>query len=113
MDVTEGPKPTGKPSGEVVLTGMLFPWDGRQPVLLSMPGSLLFYLPLFSTEEKLRETMKQAGVPFRSIKHVDDGAVFLASVYGDNPGALETLAVILDPYFLPSGRVRFTQVQIP
>jgi len=110
---SDAPRPTGKAPEAVTLTGKLFPWDGRQPVLLRMPGSPLLYLPLFSTEGQLHEVMQRAQVDYRSIKHVDDGDVFLHSLYGDNPGALETLAVILDPYFLPNGRVRFIQVQGP
>ena len=67
------PKPTGKPLAPVSVTGTLFPWDGAQPVFLSMPGSPSLYLPCFTTEEKLRAVMRRAGVEFVSIKHIDDG----------------------------------------
>lgn len=111
-DTIDSPRPTGRPHVDVTLTGGVFPWDGMQPVLLSMPGSELYYLPVFSTEDKLRDLMATAGVPFVSIKRVDDGGQFLASVY-ENQGALETIRVILDPHYLPNGRCRFTQILLP
>lgn len=89
------------------MTAKLIPWDGNQPVWLTMPGSPILYLPVFSTEYQLRETMSKAGVFFQSIKQIEDGPEFLQSVVD----AKEQIAVIVDPYFLPNGRVRFTQIQ--
>lgn len=111
--MSDGPRPTGKPHESLNITGMLFPWNGLEPVLLMMPGSELLYLPLFSTPEQLNELMMQAKTPFVSIKKIDDGAEFLSGIYDESPGARENVRVILNPYFLPNGRVRFTQIQLP
>lgn len=108
-----GPKRTDKPETTVDLTDKLLPWREGQPVMLAMPGTDLMYLPLFSTEGQLRSLLERAGVPFESIKRVEDGWTFLHSFYVDNPWARKSIAVILDPYFLDNGRVRFVQVQLP
>lgn len=101
----EAPKRTGAPPKAVTLTGKLLPWSRDRPVLLSMPGSPLTYLPVFSEESELRAFMEQAKLPFVGIKKVDDGGEFIGSLTPD-------LTVILDPYYLPNGRVRFQQIQV-
>lgn len=102
---SEAPKPTGKPAAPVSLTGTLIPWSSEdQPVLLNMPGSRHFYLPCFTTEDRLREMMGRAGISFQKIKQVDDGPEFLTSV---SPSA----RVIVDPHLLENGRVRFLEIQ--
>ncbi len=111
MEPVDPPKPTGKPPKDMSfddLTGCLFPWDGLQPVFLAMPSSPHLYLPLFSTALKLRQLMAQAKTPFVSIKQVQDGKEFYGSIREQKklPNGAE-VKVILDPYFLPNGRVRF------
>lgn len=100
------PKPTGA-QRVITLAGALFPWDRtrEQPVLVSMPGSHLFYLACFSSSARLRSVMARASVPFGSIKQIEDGPTFLASV-----AASRDIAVIFDPWFTLEGRIRFTQV---
>ena len=105
----EGPKPTGKAPEEVDLTGMLLPWEDGQPAMLGAPGSLLLYVPCFSTEEKLRALMERADVPFSSIKTINDGIEFLSDIRSSD--GTENVRVVLDPYYLPNGRVRWTEVQ--
>ena len=97
----------GTPEKEVTLTGTLFPWDGDQPHYLMMPGSDYRYLPCFTSADKLREVMDRVGVSNYTIKQVEDGPDFLTSF-----DVLEAanVRVILDPYFVAGGRVRFTQV---
>jgi hypothetical protein len=99
------PKRTGKPVEVIELSGCLFPWDTEtdQPVLVHMVGSGAFYLPVFSTEEKLRGMMKKLG-PFGKIKMIQDGREFLDSVPLD-------VIVIKDAWHTLTGTVRFTQVQ--
>lgn len=111
----EGPKRTDKPPQGYsfdYLTGKLFPWNKstEQPVLINMPGSPYFYLPLFSSKEKLEGMLAAGRIPFDSIKHIDDGREFLTSLT-ESPGWTET-KVILDPYFLENGRVRFTELML-
>jgi hypothetical protein len=114
MDPEDRPKPTGR-SEDVslgALTGCLFPWDGLQPVLIGMPGSSHLYLPLFHSEEALREVLAQGNVAFRSIKQVVEGNEFYASIRKRKqlPENGE-IKVIVDPYYLPNGRLRFVELQ--
>lgn len=106
------PRPTGASVREVTLTGKLLPWgDDDQVVLIHMSACDDYFLPVFSTRDKLEATLGRAGVRFVKIKHVDDGAVFLASLpylYGDGKRALR---IILDPTFGRDGTVRFTEIQ--
>jgi hypothetical protein len=98
------PKRTGAPARRVDLTGCLLPWGADdQPVFLGMPESTLVYLPCFSSALILRATFALANTSFASIKHIDDGREFLASI------PLKYV-VILDPHFVDGGRVRFTRV---
>ncbi len=92
------------------LTGKLFPWDGVQPVLLSMPGSPSLYLPCFSSAAHLRDCMATAGIGYAGIKEIQDGPEFLSSFELEHR---RTMKIIVDPYFLPNGRVRFSEVRWP
>ena len=74
-----------------------------QPVLLGIPGSPHLYLACFSTPEKLQGTMELAGIAFDKIKQVEEGYDFFTSIPRD-------VKIILDPYFLPNGRIRFTEL---
>lgn len=111
-DEEKAPCATGRLPEAIELTGKLIPWYGMkahrtgQPALLSMPGSPSLYLPCFSTEEKLRIFLAEAKVPFESIKMIENGVEFLDGIR-ESP---EPVEVILDPYFLPNGHVRFMQV---
>lgn len=107
-----GPQRTDKPVEAIKadsLTGKIFPWADEQPVLLGMPGSDLLYLPCFSTEEALLALMGRTGSQGFTIKLIEDGNEFLNGIL-ESPGA-GSVRVILDPYFLPNGHVRFVQVE--
>lgn len=103
----DSPRPTGKPAQDISIEGKVFPWRDNRPVYLQMPGSPLLYLPLFSDVDKLKALMDRVGTPFDKVKQVDDSHEFLASLAGAGD-----IQVILDPYFLPNGRVRFLSVQL-
>ena len=105
------PFATGKITDSVNLTGMLFPCKDGQPALLSAPDSKFNfrYLPCFSDEEKLTALMAQAEVLFDSIKQIEDGKAFLNSIYYEN--IANDIRVIINPYYLPNGHVRFVQVE--
>lgn len=114
MDAVEPPKPTGRATSISfpALTGFVFPWDGGQPVLLRMPGSPHWYLPLFQSAADLETLMAQANVPFRSIKQVEDGSVFISTLLAQRDmGEGQELKIIINPYYLPNGRVRFTELK--
>jgi hypothetical protein len=103
------PRPTGKPLQVIDLTGKLFPWDGKRPVFLELATSPHLYFPCFSNAPKLRAAMARAKAPFVSIKHIDDGGPFLESLPRVING--RQVAVMLDPYWLPDGRVRWSEVK--
>jgi hypothetical protein len=89
------------------LTAKLFPWEAGQPVLLSMPLSDFFYFPCFSSKELLEDTMKRAGVSYASIKMIEDGREFLTTFTDEHKRVTK---LIVDPYFMPNGRIRFIEV---
>lgn len=74
-----------------------------------MPESQAAYLPCFSEEQALREMMNRIGTPVGKVQVIDDAEEFLRSVPMKCPGG-EPLHVILDPWFTPEGRVRFTML---
>ena len=108
MDSTEYPAPEQVgPERELTLTGMLMPWLGvGQPALVHLQGvdSSVFYLPLFEDPDSLRSVLARAGVDFDSIKQVEDGPEFLASIPLD-------LRVITNLRFTEEGRVRYMEVR--
>ncbi len=106
-ELAQAPPPnrTGRPPTNIVLTGKLLPWEQGKPALMKLVGSPHIYLPCFSTEEKLREMMGRAEIPFEKIKQIDDGDEFSDSVP-------RYIKIIVDPYFLgEDGRVRYLEVQ--
>jgi len=104
-DEVFAPRRTDKPPEDVTLTGKLFPWKNNQPVFLRVPKSPYYYLPCFSTEEKLRDVLKRAGVEFASIKQIQDGPEFLTTEFPP------LTKIIIDPYFTAEGRVRWVELQ--
>lgn len=101
--VYEPPRRTEKSPEDVVLTGLLFAWRNGQPVLVHVIGSLQFHLFLFDSAEKLREELASIGAAFDSIKQVDDGPEFLASIPPE-------IVVALNLHHTKEGKVRYTQV---
>lgn len=100
---SDAPAPTGVPPKVVSLIGKIIPWTAEQPVLLSMPASPYRYLPCFTDPDKLHAFMQEAKIGVERVKKIDEQHDFLDSLPLD-------VRVVLDPYFLPNGRVRFLQV---
>jgi hypothetical protein len=105
-----GPTWNGK-SRIVTLEGVLIPWLGLQPQLVQVDDCDDFFLPLFSTEEKLREfmvllddRMKRIATHY-TIKEVTDGFEFLDSIFEH-----EGVRIMLDPILLDNNRTRWTEV---
>ncbi len=98
---TPPPKPTGKIS-QVTVIGSLIPWQRGQPVFMTVPGSPHTYLPIFSTEEKLRQVMQEISITGYSIKQIDDTDEFLSSVPQHIP-------VIVDPHRV-GDKTRWTEL---
>jgi len=104
-----GPKWNGK-SKTVKLAGTLLPWLGVQPQLVQVDDCDDFFLPLFSTEEKLRafmvlldHRMNRAATRY-TIKEVTDGKDFVDSIFEGG------VRVMLDPILLDNNRTRWTEI---
>ncbi len=100
----DSPRPTGKPTESVTLTGTCMPWKDDHPVFLTMPGSPWLYLPLFENAAALEAVLGHYGVTYASVKRVDDEREFIESI--TDPGVV----VILNPRLTETGRLRFLQV---
>lgn len=98
-----GPVPTGNTDDDVQLKGAFLPWAGDGPVLLSVPGSDLFYLPAFSTMEKMTEVMTQIETPMQGFKVVEDVPELMGGLPAD-------VRIAFNPYFTPEGKVRWLEV---
>jgi hypothetical protein len=100
---------TGKTFQKINLTGHLFPWRKEEPLSVQVIGSKDWFIPLFSTEEKLRcfvQRLIQDGVVVETeyrIKKVEDQDEFLGSIFA------EGLRVMVDPRF-EDGKIRWTEV---
>lgn len=78
-----GPQRTGRVVGNVDLVGMLLPWAGNEPVILTPRDSDDLLLPCFSNETTLRRGMADVGIGFNCIKVIKDHLVFLDDVPRD------------------------------
>ncbi len=106
------PRPTSAGTIEIpTLDGMLVPWRAEGAVLLHMPACPDYFMTLFSTESCMREVLTKVGITFTSIKQVDDGDVFLDGLPLLHKA--RRLRLILDPRFVGTGRLRFTEIQRP
>lgn len=77
----------------------LYDNDPSDPVLIVIEGQR--FLPVYSTAEKLRESMNKINVTDYTIKQITDGRDFLDSVSNMN--------VCADPYE-HNGNTRFTNI---
>jgi hypothetical protein len=89
------------PSGPINVTGYVLPWrlDEDQPVMVELNGT--FFVPVFSTEAKLNESLLAKQVKF-AIKHIHNGSEFLAS-------CLPQMRVMVDPWITDHGTTRWTE----
>jgi hypothetical protein len=103
----EDPRPTGKLVKNLDIAGYLFPWDecSDQPVLMRSPAGGRFILPIFSSEQKLRDAMEWIcpATPTR-IKCILETREFLESIE-----AAGDVVVGADPY-IHNGNTRWLQV---
>ena len=70
---------------EMNLVGYVFPWEDGQPVLANMEGSDDRFLLVFSTPDKLDETLNTYGIGYESIKQIDDPEEFIESIMYESP----------------------------
>lgn len=104
------PQFTGKSPVSINITGYIFPWwtDADQPMLVrSHPEDKnpAFMLPIFSTEDKLREAVREWLSPDGpwKIKLIQDGIEFLSSFKRTG------LIIAADPHIV-NGNTRFVAV---
>lgn len=91
------------------VAGWLLPWrlDQDQPWLFTLEGT--DWLPVFSTELKLRGAMARAGVPehaYRAKQITETGDFVRSAVEGG-------VRVMADPWVTPEGNTRFTEIRLP
>ncbi len=90
------------------ITDNLIPWgENDQPVYVNVGGKDLF-VPIFSTVEKLCETMEQFNVEYESIKRIDDPNGFMNS-FPHSFGEAQ-IRFLLDPWLTDTGTVRFKEI---
>jgi hypothetical protein len=70
---------------DIVLVGCLLPWRGV-PAFLTFQGGTGDYVPLFTTQSKLEETMGHAKIPYTQVVRVNDE--FLEIVQPKHPIAV-------------------------
>jgi hypothetical protein len=87
------------------LEGMFIPFnpDAKQPVLLKMDGK--FFLPVFSTREKLEKASEWVDIGFASHNVIVSYEEFKKTVFKMKQEV--TLHVIVDPYVTEEKNIRF------
>jgi hypothetical protein len=68
------------------ITGYVFAFREGGPVLASMPGTPDLFILIFSTTEKLHQTMGDYALPYDQIKRIDRPREFMESVQAIVPG---------------------------
>jgi len=94
------------------LTGYFMPMiEPNVPVLLGMPGTDDLFVAVFSTEKKLRSTMRIFKIGYQRISKVTDGKDFIADIEATNQsgGRSYRIRIAIDPYRGPNGRLRFVE----
>lgn len=87
------------------LKGVLFPWHEDKPILLHLPDSKMLYMPCFSDEDLLFQTMESGGVVWDDVRMFQETEAFVAHVHETNPA----VKVILDLRHTNDG-IDFTEV---
>jgi len=104
---------TGKIIPNVSIDGALFPVVGEVLYLITIGKNQSVFLPMFSSEDKLREYMRlprtqeslsKYGTTYYKIKKVEDQFDFLASLTEN------AIRIMLDPVEIATDRHRWTTV---
>lgn len=102
------PRPRGTPPREVTIRGCVVPWRNGGPVVLEMTGTSDWFVPMFSTAEALKASMRMLDVDYQSIKQIDDGRQFLEGLAeSETP---QRLRPILDPVLGENNYMRWSEV---
>lgn len=94
-----------EPPERLDVTGYVFAWKNDRPQLISLDGER--WLPIFPRLVDLMVCMAWLGVEGFSVKNIDDGRDFLASI-AENKG----LRVCTELYRHENGRLRFKWVRL-
>jgi hypothetical protein len=87
------------------ITGKLLAlYPDKQPVTFRVAENPAIFVPIFSDEDKLRESMVRSKISEYDIKIVQDGVDFVDSI------AEQGLRIMLDPY-IHNGNTRWTEVK--
>jgi hypothetical protein len=94
---------TDAPPKRLCLTRMFLAWHLDQPDFLYFEG-LGWAIVLFSTEEKLHAARKEMPFDGTAIKVVTDQDEFVREIPND-------IEIVVDPYYTPERKLRFTLIK--
>lgn len=106
------PRWTGKPPHDINIKGNLFPVSPgpfKVPLVVQIDGSEDYFLPIFSTEEKLHAHMahlkRKMGEEMEyKIQQVDEPEAFCESVWGSG------VRIMQDPIVITDNHTRWTEI---
>src|SRR4051812_745900 len=93
----------------IKITGCFVPFyvDTKQPCLIRLPDNPNYWVPVYSTVDKLEESTAQLNIKNYSIKQITDGMDFAGSIFDAG------VRIMLDPYVVTSEKkTRWTEVAI-
>lgn len=88
------------------LDGYFMPFQlHEQPWLIQMPGNPSFWVPVYSSIEKLEESCAELGIKSFKVKQITGSRDFVKSLVEQN------IRVMLDPYAVRSeNKTRWTEI---
>ena len=104
----ESPRRVSDTVHNIDVTNYVFPWKDGQPVYVNGGGPDLF-IPIFSTEAKLRHAMAVFGVAYEAVKQIARPRAFFS---GFPPYIDEgvRLRFMIDPWLTERGTACFKEI---
>jgi hypothetical protein len=96
----------------IAVTGYFMPTCApNRPVLIGMSGTDDLFIAVFSTEEKLAETMRTLGIEYARVSIVTNGSELLDDIatMNETGGRPYRIRLAVDPYKADNGNVRFNE----
>ena len=106
------PRRIGTPPHDIDINGYFMPCLDRQPILMSLDGTTDIFIPVFSSENKLRELMRISQSAFEGIVRITDPREFINSIQEARRHG-EQIRVMVDPYITPEQKTRFSELLLP
>lgn len=106
----KGPYRVNDRISELDISGHVFPFFEGVPVLAAMPGTPDLFLLIFSTSDKLRQTMRDYALPYDRIMQVEEPHDFVEWVMFS--GQMPRIRIAVDA--IKVGNVcRFREITVP